>query len=113
MIEWQRLEELRDDVGEEEIAGVIDLFLAEIRQALPGLAQSDAHGRVALLHSMKGSARNIGLYGFARICDDEERRILENGLPAVSDADIAAAFAQADGQLHDGLPQFVARDRVG
>lgn len=112
MIEWQRLSELREDVGDEEFEDVVSLFLEEIRQTLPDLAQADLEARVSLLHSIKGSARNIGLTSFARVCDAEERNILETGRVSLSDADIMAAFERVDRLMAAGMSQFLAGDGV-
>ncbi|WP_322867234.1 hypothetical protein U5922_014250 [Aquicoccus sp. G2-2] len=39
MIDWRKVTELRDEIGEEDFAEVVDLFLAEIDEAIGQLCR--------------------------------------------------------------------------
>ncbi|WP_442771646.1 Hpt domain-containing protein [Paenirhodobacter enshiensis] len=66
MINWDRIEDLRTDIGEEEMAEVIDLFLDEVEQALSQIGT--APDREAAAHFLKGAALNLGFSRFAAEC---------------------------------------------
>ena len=69
MIDWSRIDELRDEVGEEDFAEIAALFLSEIVEAageLPAILEPGA--RSDALHGMKGSAMNLGFVDLAAIC---------------------------------------------
>lgn len=69
MIDWSRIEELREEVGEEDFEEIAVLFLSEIQDAvqdLPGI--TDRQARSEAFHGMKGSAMNLGFGDFAALC---------------------------------------------
>lgn len=75
MIDWTRVRELRDEVGEEDFTEVVDLFLEEVEEAidaLPGLG--DPAGLTQALHFLKGSALSLGFSAFSELCTAGERR---------------------------------------
>ena len=69
MINWNRVEELRDEVGAEDFEEIIELFLEEVDEVIEllrggdGLDDLEAH-----MHFLKGSALNIGFSQFAELC---------------------------------------------
>lgn len=75
MIDWKRVEELRDEIGSDGFAEVADMFLDEadeaVRMLVSGLASDQVEGQ---LHFLKGSALNLGLADLAAICQDGERK---------------------------------------
>jgi histidine phosphotransfer protein HptB len=75
MIEWDRVNELRSEIGAEDFAEVVALFLAEAEDVFARI--SIAEGPAALeanLHFMKGAALNLGFREVARLCQEGERR---------------------------------------
>ncbi|OIQ68967.1 Hpt domain protein [mine drainage metagenome] len=74
MIDWQRVACLRAEIGEDDFAEVVALFLEEVDEALDRLngATTPAASEAAL-HFLKGSALNIGFVDFAAICHAGER----------------------------------------
>ena len=73
MIDWTRIRELRDEVGEDGFDDVVDLFLEEVQEGLddlaPGLPDTDLAAR---MHFLKGSALNLGFDTFAQLCQQGE-----------------------------------------
>lgn len=75
MIEWERVNELRSEIGDDDFAEVVALFLEEADEVI--LRLSAAAGAKALesdLHFLKGAALNLGFDDFAALCQDGERR---------------------------------------
>ncbi|MFN3824777.1 MAG: Hpt domain-containing protein [Pseudorhodobacter sp.] len=74
MIDWDRVAELRDGIGEADFAEVVELFLEEADEVVAGLASLDsAESRQAALHFLKGSALNLGFQDLARLCQQGEK----------------------------------------
>lgn len=91
MIDWNRLNELRGEIGAEDLAEVIAVFLDEtdevVATLLPGVSAAEA---VEKLHFLKGSALNLGLSAFAEICAAGEASAAQQG--AVDLAEIVAVY---------------------
>lgn len=69
MISIERIEELRSEVGAEDFAEIVDLFLTESDALLDDLrAVADPVAAEALLHSLKGSALNLGFVELSDLC---------------------------------------------
>lgn len=69
MIDWQRVWELRDEVGAENFDEVVDLFLFEVEDELTKLREGgDNSALEARLHFLRGSAMNLGFEAFSQIC---------------------------------------------
>ena len=74
MIDWSRVSELRDEVGEEDFAEVVDLFLEEVEEVIGELpALPDDQSVMQHLHFLKGSALSLGFAGFSDRCTQAER----------------------------------------
>jgi len=96
MIDWNRVEELRQDIGAESFAEVIDIFLEEVETALAGLsADSPAGGLAEELHFLKGSALNIGFSRLADLCAEGEHAAAAGDAEAVSLAQIHRCYAES------------------
>ncbi len=76
MINWQRVNELREEVGSEDFLEVVDLFLEEVVERLR--ANPDPSTYEADLHFLKGSALNLGFRAFGDICSEGEKFAREN-----------------------------------
>ncbi len=75
MINWDRISELREEVGEDDLAEVLGLFFEEVEEVLEKLPSADAQDIPGHLHFLKGSALNIGLSGVSGLCRDEEAKL--------------------------------------
>jgi len=74
MIDWDRVRELRREIGAEAFEEVIDLFLEEVETGLTALRDDMARAeRADALHFLKGSALNLGFVAFADLCESVER----------------------------------------
>lgn len=101
MLNWARVEELREEVGPDAFGEVVELFLEEVTEALtrldPGAASLEAD-----LHFLKGAALNLGFDGFAGLCRGGETAV-RDGRPV----DIASLRASYD----QSLAAFLDRGR--
>ncbi|SFJ59119.1 Hpt domain-containing protein [Celeribacter neptunius] len=92
MIDWNRVDELRDEVGAEDFHEVVDLFLEEVDEVIERLkAQPDTARLEQDLHFLKGSSLNLGFASFSSLCQAGEiaartGRGDEIDLPAIFDA---------------------------
>ena len=84
MIDWDRVMALRDEVGAEDFAEVVDLFLEEVDEALGRLsAKLTPAALSAEMHFLKGSALNLGFAEFARLCQQGEKIPAKADLAAI------------------------------
>lgn len=94
MIDWARVAELRDEIGNEDFAEVVTLFLEEADEVVQRLAEcSDAKSLESALHFLKGSALNLGFESLAQLCQDGERMAASGSV----EVDTAAVAAEYDG----------------
>ena len=69
MIDWERIAELRDEIGDEDFGEVVELFLDEVEESLTRLRTApDVTTLEEDLHFLKGSALNLGFAEFGAIC---------------------------------------------
>jgi HPt (histidine-containing phosphotransfer) domain-containing protein len=100
MIDWDRVEELRHEVGEDDFAEVVELFLEEVDDTIARLGHSDANASLEeQLHFLKGSALNIGFNEFARLCQDGETAAAFGHAETVDLAAISTAYGAAWAQF--------------
>jgi len=75
MINWARINELRDEIGAEDFGEVVELFLGEVEERLDTLsAEKPALDTKDDMHFLKGSALNLGFVHLAALCSDYEQR---------------------------------------
>ncbi|MFU1478331.1 Hpt domain-containing protein [Roseovarius sp. C7] len=73
MIDWGRVAELREEFGDGDFQDIVEIFLEEVEAELASLRGSvPREGLEGSLHSLKGSALNLGFAGFAARCQSGE-----------------------------------------
>ncbi len=72
MIDWVRLEELREEVGADDFCDVVEIFLEEVDEVVERLHPDAVATLEDDLHFLKGSALNLGFDDFARLCQAGE-----------------------------------------
>lgn len=81
MIDWNRVRELRDEIGADDFGEVVLMFLQEADEvvlrigAAGGPAQSP-RGVAEDLHFLRGAAVNLGFRELAGLCHEAERRAI-------------------------------------
>jgi histidine phosphotransfer protein HptB len=104
MIDWKRVDELREEIGADGFAEVADMFLEEADQAVrtlvAGLPPDQVEGQ---LHFLKGSALNLGLSDLAAICQDGERKAAAGLGGSVDLAEVARVYQHSRQVLLGGI----------
>lgn len=75
MIDWSRVHELKDEIGDEDFDEVVEMFFAEVEEVI--LRLKTAPDPTCLEHDMhflKSSALNLGFSKMSSLCMDGERR---------------------------------------
>ena len=103
MIDWTRVAELRSEIGEDDFAEVIVLFLEEADEVIARLRLGDRSRLAHDLHFLKGSALNLGLSDLAAICQEGERKAAAGQGIAVDAAQVAAIYRASRARLLGGL----------
>ena len=96
MIDWDRVLELRDEVGEDAFDEVVELFIEEVDEVAarlrttpdPALYEED-------LHFLKGSAVNLGFEALGRMCQDGESRAAAGGADSIDMIAILDCYARS------------------
>ncbi len=71
MINWSQIKQQEEDVGAEDLAEVVTLFLSEVDEAIGELdtvASGTSQQVAEALHFLKGSAFNLGFQEFGNYC---------------------------------------------
>ena len=73
MINWDRVNELRDEVGSDDFDEVVEIFLEEVEEVIERLREKPDPLRFEEdLHFLKGGALNLGFKAFSDICQTGE-----------------------------------------
>lgn len=73
MIDWSRVEELRDEIGSDDFAEVVEIFLEEVEEIITVISDEVPQDKVeGHLHFLKGSALNLGFDDFSTLCQAGE-----------------------------------------
>ena len=74
MIDWARVEELRDEIGADCFGEVVNLFLAEVGDVVTRLRDNPDRSRLDVdLHFLKGGVLNLGFMAVSNLCTEGER----------------------------------------
>lgn len=69
MIDWDRVQALHEEVGAEDFDEIVEIFMEEVEEIVAGLGNlSDRSTLGDALHSLKGSALNLGFSEFCTLC---------------------------------------------
>ena len=100
MIDWRRVEELREEIGADGFVEVADMFLDEAEQAVRALQSGLPEGEIeGQLQFLKGSALNLGLSELAAVCQDGERKAAAGQGLAIDIRQVAAVYQASRAQL--------------
>tara|TARA_R110000787_G_scaffold144720_9_gene258568 strand:- start:284 stop:616 length:333 start_codon:yes stop_codon:yes gene_type:complete len=75
MIDWNRIKQLRDEVGEDDFPEIVEIFIEEVSEMISILRTAPSIETLGDdLHALKGSALNLGFSTFAEMCQSGETR---------------------------------------
>ncbi len=105
MIDWKQARQLQEDVGKEEMAEVVELFLLEVDEAVEAL-QKDYAGmsstdRSAAFHFLKGCASNLGFKAFGDECAQCEEITKAGDEPDCQVSDIVVIYENSKQQFSE------------
>ncbi|MCQ0970886.1 Hpt domain-containing protein [Paracoccus sp. TK19116] len=103
MIDWDRVNELRDEVGEEEFEPVLELFIDEVEHLVMQLSLDDSAQLERFMHFLKGSAWNLGFADFGARCGEIEALAAAGDLAGVSLEDLVACYSSSKRIFHQDL----------
>ncbi len=99
MIAWDRVAELREEVGEDSFAEVVELFLDEVETALDRLTLAQPPSLEGELHFVKGSAMTLGFEDLSEICRLGERKAAEAQFDAIDIPAVLAVYAESKAEF--------------
>ena len=75
MIDWERVNEFRSEIGTEDFSEVVEIFLEEADEAVASLADCTDHIELRdKCHFLKGCALNLGFTDFGVLCGQGEHK---------------------------------------
>lgn len=91
MIDWDRITELKNDMGQDEFPALVSIFLDEVENAL-----SNLNGQTAPIeadfHFLKGSALTLGFQDLAKLASAGEIALHQDADAQVEVSPIAKAY---------------------
>ncbi|MGC8201235.1 Hpt domain-containing protein [Aliiroseovarius sp. PTFE2010] len=107
MIDWQRVEELRNEVGSEAFNEVVELFLEEVDETIARLrSDPDLSTLEEDLHFLKGSALNLGLTVFSLLCQKGEQMSASGHPEDVDVSVVVETFDESRAAFVEGCAKF-------
>lgn len=109
MIDWTRVNELRNEIGDDGFSEVVELFLDEVEEVIARLKDApDPRSFEQDLHFLKGSAWNLGFAAFGVLCQVGERRAAQGQAATVDMAAVLASYAASKDCFLAGLARLTA-----
>lgn len=107
MIDWNRVDELRGDMGE-AFGDIVVVFLQEMEEALAKLSADGTPEALGEdMHFLKGAALNLGFADFSALCATGEHDAKTGHADRVDIAAVKQSFAKSRTEFEDGLSQRV------
>lgn len=104
MISWERVSELRDEIGEEDFAEVAEMFMEEVEDVILRLGSGPAPETLEEeLHSLKGSALNLGFRHLAELCQEDEKRAADRDFASIRLSTIFSAYEKSKQDFIDAV----------
>jgi len=95
MVDWQRIEALKSEIGPDDFNEVLEMFVSELDEVLGQLGEDvDQMVPAETFHFLKSGALNIGFAEFAGLCQRGEKSAL-NGSAVVSASDLIETYTRS------------------
>ena len=93
MIDWEKVLELREEIGDEDFSEVVDLFLEEVDDAMDQLRAGLVREKwECCLHFLKGSALNLGFQALSVQCASGESAAAAGEFDAIDLGQLIATY---------------------
>lgn len=102
MIDWDRVRELHDDVGAEDFAALVDIFLDEVDEVTARLGGPPETISAEDLHFLRGAMLNLGFSQVSALCQALESRIAGGNRDAEGAAALLDAYKAARSEFLRG-----------
>lgn len=103
MIEWDRVNALRNDVGAEDFGEVVEIFLEEVEEVVGRLRRGDKSALIEDLHFLRGCAMNLGFSSLSQSCEVGERVASTESPDAVDTSMIVRSYDTSHKEFVEGL----------
>jgi HPt (histidine-containing phosphotransfer) domain-containing protein len=103
VIDWDKVRELRGEVGEEDFDEVFELFLEEVDETISQLGKPD-RSLEHDLHFLKGAALNLGFKDFSQLCRDGETACATDASTKIDTDAIISCYATSKAQFIADMP---------
>ncbi len=108
MIDWERVKELRAEIGADDFSEVAVMFLEEADDAVSRLSPNmSAKALEADLHFLKGAALNLGFDALSGLCQEGERRAAAGDTGVDLDA-VRSTYFASKSAFQSGVDQAFA-----
>ncbi|SEM89224.1 Hpt domain-containing protein [Pseudorhodobacter antarcticus] len=109
MIDWNRVAELRHEIGADDFAEVVDMFLEEADEVAATMAANITPDAVeSALHFLKGSALNLGFRELAQLCQIGEKAASLGDVGGVNLAQVVAVYERSKSAFTAGKARYAA-----
>lgn len=100
MIDWDRVNELREEVGAEDFMEVADLFLEEVDEVIARLSTAPNPAQYEEeMHFLKGSALNLGFDAMGQICQHGEKAAAEGHSELIDLSKLFSVYAASKAEF--------------
>ena len=104
MIDWDRISELRAEIGEDDFGEVVEIFLEEVEEGIERLrSRKPGEALAADFHFLKGSALNLGFRSFSSLCQAAETAASEQQDPGFGLEELVTCYEQSKRAFEQGL----------
>ncbi|SLN41569.1 Hpt domain protein [Roseovarius albus] len=104
MIDWNRVIELRYEIGEEDFGEIVSLFLDEVETEITKLTTLETCVELGeMLHFLKGSALNLGFADFANLCQHGEDAADKGNSKAIDPEQVLGSYFASKSAFLSGL----------
>ncbi|MCE8005494.1 MAG: Hpt domain-containing protein [Aestuariivita sp.] len=109
MIDWDRVNSLRNDIGAEAFDEVVEIFLEEVQEIIDKLRDAPVIADLEHdLHSLKNGALNLGFADLSSLCLKGEREAAAGQADQFDLTQVVRLFDTARAQFLDELPRRLA-----
>ena len=103
MIDWERVNQLRNEIGAEDFQEVVELFLEEVEEVIERFRRTpDPRTFEADLHFLKGCALNLGFEAFCALCAIGEKKARDGAAATVDLPAILSIYDQSRREFVNG-----------
>lgn len=109
MIDWDRVMELRNEIGAEDFAEVVEMFLEEADEVAEKIETDLSPDAVeSALHFLKGSALNLGFRELAKLCQAGEKAAAAGNVDRVGLGRVTGVYEQSKNAFKAGKERYAA-----